>query len=127
MTKKEIAELFERIITSKDLQSNGQLFSDAILEESEKIYRTDREELVTLMREWLELRSNTYTALAIKVAEKLRLTELVLDLVRLHKAVGDGECFYPFYREVLGEALEIITGKDAIDVIWSSRAIMDRM
>lgn len=99
-----------------DLDSPGSLKSGEYLEE--RILRTvrralvagDRDGVVETMREWLILRQEPQTMLAVTVAKKEQLTELVLEIEALRTDVLAGRAFPKFYLRWIDEALSAVGG-----------------
>lgn len=60
---------------------------------------TDRSDLVSALREWLKLRSEPRTMLAVDIAASHSLSELKPDIERLLADVRAGKAFWPYYQD----------------------------
>lgn len=69
---------------------------------------SERQELVAALNEWLLLRSEPKTMLAVDIAGKLHLTELCSALEDLLVDVEQGKAFKPFYVRPIKAVLSII-------------------
>lgn len=105
MIRKEIADSFEQIIEQSDRMGADQFLYDDILTRSEELVLVHEQELVSVMRDWLDMRTRPQTPLAINVADRLCLAELQPDLDRLRDDVAAGKCFHYLYRRALNEVM----------------------
>jgi hypothetical protein len=69
----------------------------------------DRPGLLAALRDWLELRQEPQTMLAVTVARKERLTELEPEIQALRAEVQAGQAFPSFYLRWIDEALDVIS------------------
>lgn len=60
---------------------------------------TDRSDLASALREWLKLRSEPRTMLAVDIAASHSLFELKADIESLLADVGSGKAFWPYYQD----------------------------
>lgn len=79
-------EITERIVRSSDL--------------------TDRTDLVGALREWLKLRSEPRTMLALDVAASYSLSELKPDIEELLREVRGGKTLWPYYQDNIIRSLD---------------------
>ena len=111
MAKIDVAQALQ-----SDLDNPGSLKSGEYLEE--RILRTvrrallagDRDGVVESLREWLILRQEPQTMLAVTAAKNEQLTELVPEIEALRTDVLAGLAFPRFYLHWIDEALSSVGG-----------------
>jgi hypothetical protein len=99
-----------------DLENPGAIKSGEYLQE--RILRTvrralvagERDGVVEALREWLILRREPHTMLAVTAAKKEHLTELVLEIVALRADVLGCRVFPKFYLRWIDDALSSFRG-----------------
>jgi hypothetical protein len=69
---------------------------------------TDREGLVEALREWIHLRRDPETMLAVSVVQDLELSELAGDLQQLRDEIAASAVFKPHYQAPVDEALAVL-------------------
>lgn len=69
---------------------------------------SEREELIAALNEWLILRSEPKTMLAVDIAGKHHMRELLPELQRLLADVEQGKAFKPFYVRSIQKAISLI-------------------
>jgi hypothetical protein len=69
---------------------------------------SERKKLVAALKEWLLLRSEPKTMLAVDIVGKQHLRELRPELKRLLADVEQGKAFKPFYARPIKKALSLI-------------------
>jgi len=69
---------------------------------------TERLGLIEALREWLSLRNEPRTMLAVTMARKLGLRELKADIEALRKEVSEGRVFPRFYLREIDATLEAL-------------------
>jgi hypothetical protein len=97
-----------------DLDAPGSLKSGEYLEERilwtvrRAVIAGDREGVVEVMRDWLLLRREPQTMLAVTAIMREHLTELVLEIEALRMDVLTGSVFPRFYLGRIDEALSSV-------------------
>jgi hypothetical protein len=69
---------------------------------------SEREELIAARKEWLLLRSEPKTMLAVDIAGKQHLRELLPELQQFLADVEQGKAFKPFYARPIQKAISFI-------------------
>lgn len=108
MSKEEILRTFETALTDPGSLKSGEYLEEHILVSAKKLILTDRANLVNVLREWLSMKDEPRTMLAVKVAKELDLKELVSDLKALRQDIETGKVFLPFYVRRIDEALDVL-------------------
>ena len=108
MTKTEVLEQLETDITDPGSYKSGEYLRTHVLSRAKAISSMDRDGLVEAMREWLGMRSEPKTMIAVMVSEKLRLKELKSDIETLREDVFAGKYFPRFYLREIDATLKVL-------------------
>jgi hypothetical protein len=88
MTKDEIVAIFEEDGVSA--ADDGNYFEQRVLEHARMAITTDRSSLVEALREWLLLRNDPRTMIAVRAAGELCLKDLRPTIQGLRKEISEG-------------------------------------
>ncbi len=77
-----------------------------IVQRTKQAAESDRSALTSALNDWLHLRSEPKTMLAVEIISKHHLIELRPEVEQLLADVRDGEAFKPFYEQPIRSALE---------------------
>lgn len=113
MNKNDIIMVFETDLTDPGSLKSGEYLESHILTHAQEIVRANRPALIEILTEWLALRIEPQTMLAVKVAGTVRLHELRGALLALREDIVTGRTFLPFYAKKIDAALNAM-GKDVL-------------
>ncbi len=108
MTKAQIMNLFETDFTNPGSYKSGEYLEEHVLIRAKRIVRNDRPNLIEVLREWLALRTEPKTMLAVVVARELRLTELKQDLANLSTEINTKKTFPAFYCDEIDDTVSVL-------------------
>ena len=108
MEKEDIIAAFETEFQDPGAIKSGEYLEDHVLDVAKSIINKNRSGLVEVMREWIELRVEPKTMLAVAVAGNLGLAELRDDIAVLRKDIEQRKCFMPWYVQRIDNALSRI-------------------
>ena len=105
MNKNEISKSFETDFTNPGSIKLGEYLQEKILSRARNIVQKNRPNLIELLKEWLALRSEPKTMLAVRLAKELSLIELLPEIEKLKNDIQTGKCFFPFYINIINDSL----------------------
>jgi|SRR5689334_17633803 len=105
MTKSFVLSRLEACIDDPGSLKSGEYLREEILDEARRIQDPDREFLVDVLRDWLQLRSEPRTMVAVDIAKVLALGGLKDDIQALRDDIVAGKAFSPYYLRWIDEAL----------------------
>ncbi|MCO6455263.1 MAG: hypothetical protein J5I93_08175 [Pirellulaceae bacterium] len=105
MSKDDILAMLASDLNDPGSQKSGEYLEEHVLRQARSAVASDRVGLVEAMRQWLELRREPETMLAVSVAEETELQELAPDIDRLLAEVVAGQVFQPYYADALRTAV----------------------
>ena len=100
MTKQEILNWLEGELQGYPERATGNECEDFIVRIAGRVAKSDRNELVEAMRDWIMQRGDR-TLLAVRIAAEHKLRELRLDIQQLLEDVRAGKAFSPYYEEFI--------------------------
>lgn len=89
-------------------RASGEQLYEYIGKQAARYSKSDRSELVVALMEWLKLRSEPKTMIALDIAGNLRLSELRPEIEMLLRDVEQGKVFLPFYAKPIRAVLAVI-------------------
>jgi hypothetical protein len=108
MSKDDVLTELETDMSDPGSYKSGEYLEEHILASANAALLTDRVGLIAALREWLSLRDESRTMLAVTMARKLRLQELKADIEALRKEVSEGRVFPRFYLREIDASLEAL-------------------
>lgn len=105
MSKDDILAMLASDLNDPGSQKSGEYLEAHVLRHARSALASDRGGLVDAMRQWLELRREPQTMLAVSVAQETELQELAPDIERLLAEVVAGQIFQPYYADALSAAV----------------------
>jgi hypothetical protein len=115
MSKDDVLTAFETDMSDPGSYKSGEYLEEHILIRASNALLTDRSGLVAALQEWLSLRDEPRTMLAVTMARKLTLQELKADIEALRKEVSEGRVFPHYYLRKIDATLEALNQVDAAD------------
>jgi hypothetical protein len=112
MNKEDIVRIFETDMTDPGSLQSGEYLKTHILAHAQVVARMNRSALVAVLIDWLTLREEPQTMLAVRVAQDLGLHELRSALLVLRQEIVAGRVFWPYYVKDIDNALNAI-GQDS--------------
>jgi len=108
MTKDEMKQWLEGEIANFPERASGEEGYRFMLRQTARALDADRQALVEVLRDWLLLRAEPRTMLAVEIAASHHVDELRNDIEELLEDVKEGEAFKPHYVRPIMEALSRI-------------------
>lgn len=96
MTKEDVLSILETDISDPGSYKSGEYLEEHILKHARQIVNMDRSSLIEVLREWLNLRCEPRTMLAVTIARQLGLREIRSDIEFLRKDILEKKVF-PFF------------------------------
>lgn len=106
MSKENVLKEFETDFTDPGSVKSGEYLESHVLARARTIIEKDRAGLIAALEEWLEMNNEPKTMLAVKVANEMRLKELIPSIEKLRERIESGKAFFPFYMRWVDEALD---------------------
>ena len=111
MAKLDVVQALQSDLDNPGSLKSGEYLVDRILTTVRRaLVAGDRDGVVDALREWLNLRQEPQTMLAVTAAKEEQLTELVLEIQALKTDVLAGRSFPKFYLRWIDEALSAVGG-----------------
>ena len=82
---------------------------DLIIKRAKHLILEDRFGVIGVLKEWLSLRKDPITMIAVNLTTDLIIPELKPDLEILRKEIASGKVFLPYYNEWVDKALKAIS------------------
>lgn len=109
MSKREVLLALEGDMTNPGSQKSGEFLAEHVLWTAQRFVAAgDRSGLIDAMQEWLRLRRDPQTMLAVKVVAKERLVELASEVRALRADVEAGRTLWRYYVRWIDDALDVI-------------------
>jgi hypothetical protein len=108
MSKDNILPILETAMNDPGSFKSGEYLEEHVLTDARKFLVSDRIGLVEALCEWVSLKSEPQTMLAISVAKELNLREMRQVIEDLRQEVSVGKVFPKFYLRDIDEALSIL-------------------
>ena len=106
--------LFQTALTNPGSMKSGEYLQDLIVEIVERVLRTGQyHELVASVKEWLLLRKDPETMLAVDAARAGRLTELIPEIASLRVEVQAGRVLWKQYVPRIDDALTALNSQSS--------------
>lgn len=106
MGKEEILTILESDVQDPGSYKSGEYLEEHALRHASYIVETDRQGLVEALTEWINAKTEPRTMLAVTIAQKLKLKELMNPIRMLRNEIAHGNVFPSFYLRYIDEALE---------------------
>ena len=97
MSKADVLAALETDMNDPGAYKSGEYLEEHVLMHAQWFLPVDRSGLIEALREWLSLRSEPRTMLAVKIALELGLKEIRSDIEALRLEVASGKIFPIFY------------------------------
>lgn len=104
----DLLEILDAEVAGFPSRASGEQGYEYINKIAARYVGTERQALVSVLTEWLWLRSEPKTMIAVDIAGKLRLGELRCELEKLLADVEQRKAFMPFYARPIKAALALI-------------------
>jgi hypothetical protein len=108
MSKNNILAVLETAMNNPGSFKSGEYLEEHVLSNAKKLLLNDRVGLIEALCEWVSLKSEPQTMLAISVAKELNLREMRQVIEDLRQEVFAGKIFPKFYLRDIDEALSIL-------------------
>lgn len=106
MSSNPVLDQLNSEVAAFPARASGEELYDYIRRLSGRILSKNRAELAAAMVDWLELRSEPKTMLAVQIASDLRLAELKPALESFLNDVREGRIFLPYYAKAIEATLQ---------------------
>lgn len=104
----DLLQLLDDEVAGFPSRASGEQGYEYINKIAARYVQSERPMLVAALTEWLLLRSEPKTMLAVDIAGKLHLTELRPALEKLLVDVEQGKAFKPFYARPIKAVLAVV-------------------
>ena len=104
----DLLQILNSEVTEFPTRASGEQLYEHIGNIAARYARTERSALVAALTNWLLLRLEPKTMIAIDIAGKLQLTELRPEIERLLIDIEQGRVFMPFYARPIKAVLTLI-------------------
>jgi hypothetical protein len=108
MSKNNILPILETAMNDPGSFKSGEYLEEHILTDARKFLVSDRIGLIEALCEWISMKSEPQTMLAISIAKELNLREMRQAIVELRQEISIGKVFPKFYLRDIDEALSIL-------------------
>ncbi|WP_133719246.1 hypothetical protein [Methylocaldum gracile] len=108
MITNNLLEVLDAEVASFPSRASGEQLYAHISKIAARYVASERQEVISAVTEWLILRSEPKTMLAVDIAGKFRLAELRPVLEKLLVDVEQGKAFKPFYARPIKAVLAMI-------------------
>ena len=108
MAKTDVLEVFDSALNDPGALKSGEYLEEHIVNYAKEMFINDRTGVIDALREWLVLREEPKTMLAVKVVEELTIKELKEEIINLKKDIEGGKAFLPFYVRSVDKALSVL-------------------
>lgn len=108
MGKEDVLAILESDISNPGSYKSGEYLEEHALRHAFNIVTTDRPGLVEALTEWINLKTEPRTMLAVRIAQQLKLAELINPIRKLRNEIAHGQVFPSYYLRYIDEALEDI-------------------
>jgi hypothetical protein len=108
MSKEDILILLDTAMTDPGSYKSGEYLEEHAFDYLNKIINSDREGIIEALREWIGLRSEPETMLAVRLARRLKISEVIPQIKKLRKEVDKGNVFMRYYLTSIDQALDVL-------------------
>ena len=105
MTTEEILRFLQGEIEAYPERASGHDYYRHMDRKIRRLVESSRDELVAAFKEWIRLRKEPHTMLAIRLGANYELAELRDEILFLRKEVEGGRAFLPYYVQFIDKAL----------------------
>lgn len=105
MAKNDVLMVFETDLKDPGALKSGEYLAEHVLRHAHELVLSDRIGLVEVLDEWLKLRQEPQTMLAVAIVRELHVREMRDELTRLRVDIERGGVFLPFYLRYVDKAL----------------------
>ncbi len=105
MSKTEVLNDFNIDLSDPGAEKSGEYLEDLIFRRAVKLIEEDRAGVIEAFCEWISLREEPYTMIAVRIAGKLRIRELLSDIEKLKIDIESKKTFLPFYIKWVDAAI----------------------
>jgi len=105
MGREEVEIAFGTAFTDPGSVKSGEYLREHILAAAERFVASDRSALLEVLTEWLQMRDEPHTMLAVAVIGRLGLGELYGELQQLKAEIDSGRVFWQWYGRKVDAAL----------------------
>jgi hypothetical protein len=109
VSKEDILTEFEIEFEKTASDKNGEYLFINISKKAKKLIAKDRPGIIDVCKEWLSLRKEPYTLLAVDIIKNLKISELRPELIQLKKDIESGRTFQLFYVGLINLAIKAIS------------------
>ena len=105
MSKEMVLSIMENDMLAPAAYKSGEYLEEHVFNHLIVILQTDREGIIGALQEWIGTKTEPRTMLAVRLATKLGIEELVPLLLDLRDEIKSGKVFIEFYLKYINEAL----------------------
>lgn len=108
MSKESTLKILENDISDPSSYKSGEYLEELAFRDLCENMNNDREGIVGALQEWIQVKAEPRTMLAVRLAKNLGIIELIPQLQELRKEIDNGKVFLRFYLRYVDEALTVL-------------------
>ncbi len=108
MTKEEMLLELKKDFDDPISEESGEYFRDLIFKRCKSLIKKDRKVLIEILIDWINMKKEPHTMLAVKIVELFKIIELKSNILKLGKDISDGKLFHNYYLRYINSALNSI-------------------
>ena len=112
MDQNDVRAAFETDFADRGALKSGEYLEEHIVERARRMATNHRLALIEVLREWLLLREEPKTMIAVAVVRELRVIELRKEVMDLKKEVEAGKVFRLWYARNIDKAISVLDGTE---------------
>jgi hypothetical protein len=105
MTKDDVLRILETDFTDPGSYKSGEYLEEHIFWHIELLIQNERRHIIEILNDWLNMRIEPHTMLAVDVAGKFEISELVPQILELRHEIESGKSFLRYYVQRIDKAL----------------------
>jgi hypothetical protein len=105
MTKDDVLRILETDFTDPGSYKSGEYLAEHIFWHIGLLIQNERQYIIEILNDWLNLRIEPHTMLAVRTADKFDVSELVPQIKALKHEIENGNSFPRYYIQRIDKAL----------------------
>jgi hypothetical protein len=109
MSKSEVLNNLAETLENPGSMKSGEYLEEQVRQQLERALLVDRLGVIEALNDWVLLREEPQTMLAVQMAVNFRLYELLNPIKVLGEDIAAGRIFFPFYKQWVDEAIKALS------------------
>jgi len=114
MSEQEILKMLKTDLDNPGSYKSGEYLEDQAYIHLVKVLKTDREGIISALRYFMELRSEPESMLAVRLAERLGIYEVIPNIIKIGEEIKRGEVFKEFYSFWIDKAVKTLSNNPEV-------------